>query len=134
MICDNLNQNLMATKFDLDGRLILFAAEIIDIVEALPKSIAANHLGAQLVRSGTAPSLNYGEAQGAESRNDFVHKMKVALKELRETYCCLRIIQHKKWLDTEKINSIVTENNQLIAIFVKSIETAQKNTLPKQMK
>jgi four helix bundle protein len=119
----------MRTKFDLEDRLIQFAAIIIDIAESLPPTIAGTHLASQLIRSGTAPSLNYGEAQSAESRNDFIHKMKIALKELRETSCCLRIIQSKKWLIDEKIQTVLNENNQLIAIFVKSIETAQKNKL-----
>jgi four helix bundle protein len=76
----------MERKYILDERLIEFASVIIDISEALPGSIAGNHIAGQLIRSGTAPCLQYGEAQGAESRNDFIHKMKVFLKELRETF------------------------------------------------
>ncbi|MEP6845288.1 MAG: four helix bundle protein [Panacibacter sp.] len=74
----------MERKFDLDERLFDFAADIIDVVESLPKTQAGNHLAGQLIRSGTAPALHYGEAQGAESRADFIHKMKVALKELQK--------------------------------------------------
>ena len=70
-------------KFDLEERLIKFSIDIIEVVELLPPTKAGNHLAAQLVRSGTAPALNYGEAQRAESRNDFIHKMKISLKELR---------------------------------------------------
>ena len=70
----------MNRKFDLDDRLIEFAADIIGISEKLPKTFAGNHLAGQLVRSGTSPALNYGEAQSAESRNDFIHKMKVLPK------------------------------------------------------
>ena len=114
-------------KFDLDERLIQFAAAIIDIAERLPKTYAGNHLSGQLIRSGTAPALQYGEAQGAESRSDFIHKMKIAVKELRETYNCLRIIKAKSWLSENDLNSIIEENNQLIAIFVKSISTAQEH-------
>ena len=117
----------MTSKFDIEVRLIQFACVIIDIVEVLPTNMAGNHLGSQLIRSGTSPALNYGEAQGAESRKDFIHKMKIALKELRETYCCLKIIHEKKWLGQEKMEELLDENNQLIAIFVKSIETAQRN-------
>lgn len=117
----------MNKKFDLDERLIIFASGIIDISEVLPKTFAGNHLAGQLVRSGTSPALNYGEAQSAESRNDFIHKMKIAVKELRETYNCLRIIGKKNWYPAEKLNLVLDENNQLIAIFVKSIETARKN-------
>ena len=125
---------MMNPKFDLDARLILFAATIVDIVESLPKTIAGNHLGAQLIRCGTSPCFNYAESQSAESRNDFIHKIKIALKELRETYSCLRIIQQKKWLNEEKLAAMLNENNQLIAIFVKCIETAKKNNLPKSEK
>jgi len=87
----------MERKHDLDERLIDFASSIIDIAEALPKTIAGNHLAGQLIRSGTAPCLQYGEAQSAESRADFIHKMKISAKELRETHNCLRLIRKKNW-------------------------------------
>ena len=121
----------MNWKFDLDERLINFAVEIIDVSEGLPKTFAGNHLAGQLVRSGSSPALNYGEAQSAESRNDFIHKMKVSAKELRETYKCLRIINKKKWYPEEKLLPVLDENNQLISIFVKSIETAKRNNTAK---
>jgi len=79
-------------KRDLEERLIRFAVLIIEIVESMPSTRSANHLGSQLLRSGTSPALNYGEAQSAESRRDFVHKIKIVLKELREKYVCLRIV------------------------------------------
>jgi len=120
----------MNRKFDLDERLIHFADAVIDIVESLPRTLAGNHLAGQLVRSATSPALNYGEAQSAESRNDFIHKMKISAKELRETYNCLRIIQKRNWYADDKLLPILDENNQLIAIFVKSIETARKNNKP----
>ena len=115
--------------FDLDERLIVFASLIIDVAEALPKTVAGNHLSSQLVRRGTAPALHYGEAQGAESRNDFIHKMKIGLKELRKSYNCIRIIDKKNWYKIESLKEILTENNELISIFVRSIETAQKNNI-----
>ncbi|MFN8307850.1 MAG: four helix bundle protein [Ferruginibacter sp.] len=117
----------MRRVFDLDERLIIFAVKMIDISEVLPTSFAGTHLAGQLVRSGTAPALNYGEAQGAESRNDFIHKMKISVKELRETYNCLRIIKKKNWLPENRIEPVLDENHQLISIFVKSIETAKRN-------
>ena len=117
----------MERKFDLDERLINFSVAIIDISEGLPKSFAGNHIAGQLVRSGTSPALNYGEAQSAESRNDFIHKMKISAKELRETFNCLRIIKKKNWHPDEKMLPVLDENNQLISIFVKSIETAKRN-------
>jgi len=117
----------MERKYDLDERLINFADMIIDISESLPKTFAGNHIAGQLVRSGTAPALQYGEAQSAESRNDFIHKMKIPAKELRETYNCIRLIRKRNWYAEEKILMALDENNQLISIFVKSIETAKRN-------
>ena len=85
-------------------------------------------MAGQLLRSGTSPSLNYGEAQGGESRKDFIHKIKIVLKELRESYVSLKIIKRARLHDSEeKINIGLKENNELISIFVKSAETAQKN-------
>ena len=115
-------------KFDLEERLIDFAVLIISISENLNNTRAGNHIGGQLVRSGTSPALHYGEAQSAESRNDFVHKLKILLKELRETLVALKII--KRVSLTKKINDVekgITECNELISIFVKSIETAKRN-------
>lgn len=120
-------ESLKDRKFDLDERLINFASDIIDISELLPDSLAGKHLAAQLVRSGTAPCLQYGEAQSAESRSDFIHKMKISAKELRETFNCLRLIKKKRWCTESLLDNCIAENNQLIAIFVKSIETAKNN-------
>jgi len=115
-------------KYDLEERLIEFSVLIIEIVNETPNSKSGNHLSGQLVRSGTSVSLNYGEAQSGESRKDFIHKMKIVLKELRETYICLKIIHKTKLYKTEtKIAKAKKENDELISIFVKSIETAQKN-------
>jgi len=115
-------------KFDLEERLINFAVLIIEIVNELPNTKAGNHLAGQLVRSGNSPALNYGEAQSGESRKDFVHKIKVVLKELRETFVCLKIIYRAKLYKSEsKIKGALEENNELISIFVKSVETAKKN-------
>jgi four helix bundle protein len=114
-------------KFDLHERLIDFAVQIIQITDNLKTSKAANHLSGQIVRSGTSPSLNYSEAQSAESRNDFIHKMSVVLKELRETHSCLKII-HRAMLynnDEQDLKVAVKENDELISIFVKSIETSK---------
>ncbi len=115
-------------KYDLEQRLIDFSVLSIEIVNEMPNSKAGNHLSGQLVRSGTSVALNYGEAQSAESKKDFIHKMKVILKELRETLVCLRIIHQCKLYKTEEpIAKAKTECNELISIFVKSIETARKN-------
>ena len=116
-------------KYDLEDRLIDFSVLIIEIVNEMPNSKAGNHLAGQLVRSGTSVSLNYGEAQSAESRRDFIHKMKVVLKELRETLVNLKIIHKSKLYKNEKkIIKAKKESVELISIFVKSIETAQRNS------
>ena len=92
----NAKEENKSRKYDFEERLINFAVRIINIVEALPNTRSGNHIANQLVRCGTAAAPNYGEAQSAESRKDFIHKMKIALKELRETQVWLKIIQHKK--------------------------------------
>lgn len=118
----------MVDKYDLEDRLINFSVLIIDLINDIKSNKAGNHLAGQIVRSGTSPALNYGEAQSAESRKDFIHKMKISLKELRETFICLKIIQKAKLIThVEKIESLKKENNELISIFVKSVETAKKN-------
>jgi len=116
-------------KHDLEERLINFAVLIIEIAETMPDTKAANHLAGQLLRSGTSPALNYGEAQSGESLRDFIHKIKIVLKELRESYVCLKIIHRARLYTVEdKIIIALNESNELIAIFVKSVATAQKNS------
>lgn len=115
-------------KFNLQERLINYSVLIIKIVDGTSATKAGNHLAGQLVRSGTAPALHYGEAQSAESRSDFIHKMKVALKELRETDVNLRTMHAATLFSSEKILiDGIKETSELISIFVKSIETARKN-------
>lgn len=114
--------------FDLEDRLIDFAVRIIRISESLPKTKAGNHISGQLIRSGTSPAPNYGEAQGAESRSDFIHKMKISLKELRETRVWLLMIVKADLIKpASKLNQLLDESNQLISIFVTSIRTAKQN-------
>ena len=115
-------------KFNLEDRLIDFSVLIIEIANSLSKSSAGKYLSDQLIRSGTSAALNYGEAQSGESRKDFIHKIKIVLKELRESYVCLKIIYKIKLYKSEdRIQDALKENNELISIFVKSAETAQKN-------
>ena len=109
---------------ELENRLIDFAVRVIAVVEAMPDSKAGRHIAGQLVRSGTAPAALYGEAQAAESRNDFVHKMKLCLKELRETGIWLKMIERKPLCPPDRMASITTECNELIAIFVSSVKKA----------
>ena len=90
---------------------------------------AANHLAGQLLRSGTSPALNYREAQSGESRKDFIHKIKIVLKELRESNICLSIINRTGLCKNEnKIINALNGSNEMIAIFVKSVGTTQKNS------
>ena len=115
-------------KFDLQNRLIEFTVICCDLAESLPKTRTGNHLADHLIRAGISPSLNYSEATSAESRNDFVHKMKICIKELRETLVCMKIINQKKILpEHEQIAKLMKENDELIAIFHKSISTAKTN-------
>ena len=112
-------------KYDLQDRLIEYAVKIIKISEKLPKTKAGNHIANQILRSGTSPAPNYGEAQGAESRADFIHKLKISLKELRETEVWLKIIVKSKIIDISIIEPLLKETDELISIFFKSIDTAK---------
>ena len=115
-------------KYDLEERLIDFAVKIIRIADAIPRTQIGMHLANQLIRSGSSPVLNYGEAQAGESKKDFIHKMKIALKELRETFVCLKILSRSGIIEyDEQLNKILNENNELISIFVRSVMTAEKN-------
>lgn len=111
-----------ARTYDLENRLIEFTKRVITVVEYLPDDKITNHFGGQLLRSGSSPALNYGEAQAAESAKDFIHKLKVILKELRETSICLTVLDRKSLLLDELL---LNESRQLIAIFTRSIKTAQ---------
>lgn len=115
-------------KYDLEDRLIDFGVLMIELSESMNrKRFAGRHLSGQLVRSGTSPCLNYGEAQAAESRKDFIHKLKVVLKELRETRRCLRLSSRAGlFRNGTFVKPGIDESTELIAIFVKSIQTAQK--------
>ena len=113
--------------FDLEERLIDFAVRIIRTAESLPKTRAGNHIAGQLIRCGTSPAPNYGEAQSAESRSDFIHKMKVSLKELRETRIWLLMIVKANLIKPpSKLEPLINENNELISIFVTSVKTAKQ--------
>ena len=115
------------TKYDLEERLLDYAATVIRVVEELPKTRAGNHVAGQLLRSGTSPLSNHGEAQAAESQNDFLHKMRVCLKELRESLRWLRLIARAKLLRSSKgLDFLLQETDEMIRIFVASIRTAQR--------
>jgi len=115
-------------KQELENRLIDFAATIIIVASNFEKNYAGNHLAGQIIRSGTSLALNYGEAQSAESSKDFIHKMGVCLKELRESFVCLKIIEKANLTkDLNNLSIAKTEANELISIFVSSIKTAKTN-------
>ena len=115
-------------KFDLEERLVDFAVRIIKVSDSLPNTRAGNHVRGQILRSGTSPAPNYAEAQSAESRGDFVHKVKIVLKELRETKVWLRMIVKAELIaPPSKLEPLIAENNELISIFVASVKTASKN-------
>ena len=115
-------------EFDLQDGLIDYAVRIIKLCEALPNNKTGKHICSQILRSGTSPAPNHGEAQSAESRADFVHKLKIALKELRETETWLKIIIRAQLVKpTDKLEPLLQETNELISILFRSIETAKKN-------
>ncbi|MBM4331075.1 MAG: four helix bundle protein [Deltaproteobacteria bacterium] len=111
----------------LSGRLLDFVVKVIKIVEALPKTVAGRHIGGQLMRAGTSCGANYEEGCGAESRSDFVHKMSIVLKELKETRFWLRVIHRTEMLDSKFSEPVLDECEQLCAILGKSIITAKRN-------
>ena len=117
-------------KYDLEGRLLEFASAVIDLSEKLPGTRAGNHVAGQILRSGTSPYPNHGEAEDAESREDFIHKLKLCLKELRETRRWARLIKRQGWAkDETTLVFILGETDELIRIFFSSIQTAKRNLL-----
>lgn len=110
---------------ELEEKLIKFAIDIIVLCKTTNKSFTAEHLTKQLIPSSTSVALNYGEARSGESTKDFLHKMKISLKELRESYVKLKIQKGANLIGNEKeLIRLIDENNQLISIFVSSIKTA----------
>jgi four helix bundle protein len=115
-------------KYDLEDRLLEFSVHVIRIVEQLPNTRTGSHIAGQLLRSGTSPYPNHAEAQAAESPKDFIHKLRVALKELRETQRWLKLIQHVPLIEPrERLERVLQQNDELIRIFVASIRTAENN-------
>jgi four helix bundle protein len=120
-------QLISKIRFDLEERLLDFSVRIIRLVDALPNTRAANHIAGQLLRCGTSTYGNHGEVEAAESRKDFVHKLKVCLKELKETRHWLRLIGKSSMLPETKMTSMLNETEELIKIFFSSVRTAEKN-------
>jgi four helix bundle protein len=117
-------------NYDLEERLLEFASEVIDLSESLPDTRAGNHVAGQILRSGTSPYPNHGEAEDAESRDDFIHKLKVCLKELRETRRWARLVKRKGWAKNDStLVFILGEADELVRIFYSSVQTARRNAL-----
>ncbi len=118
----------MARNYDLEDRLINYTCRMIDVVESLPKTRSGNYMAGQLIKSCHSPAFNYSESQAAESPEDFIHKLKVVLKELKECRTSLKIIIKKAYITPlSKLDPIYKETEELIAIVGKCISTAGKN-------
>ena len=120
---DDRNHQSLADK--LEERLIDFAVRIIRLSANLPRTLAGKHIAGQILRSGTSPAPNYAEARGAESQADFVHKLRIVLKELNETAVWLQILKRSCLTKTELLASIIEENRQLSRIFTASLKTTR---------
>lgn len=126
----NKRQEMKDQPYDLEERLLDYAANIIRLVERLPDTRAGNHVAGQLLRSGTSPLPNHGEAQAAESRNDFVHKFSICLKELRESRRWLLLISRAPLIKPPSVvDPLIAETESLIKIFAASIRTAEHNAV-----
>ena len=112
---------------DILERLLDFGARAGVVVDALPDTRLGRHIAGQLVRSGTSPAPNYSEGQAAESREDFCHKLGVALKELRESHVWLRLIVKAGLLPDHRLADLLDECDQLVRILASSIVTAKRN-------
>jgi four helix bundle protein len=121
------------TNHDLEERLIHFGILIIRVSEGMPRSSAGVHLSGQMLRSGTSPALNYAEAKAAEGHRDFTHKIKVVLKELRETWVNLHMTRGSG-IHPDKciVARALAESNELVAIFTKSVKTAERKSPPRK--
>jgi len=116
-----------AKAIELEERLIDFAVRIIRLTSHLPKTPTGKHIAGQIPRSGTSPAPNYGEARGAESHADFVHKIGIVLKELNETSIWLRVIDRSEMMKKDLMTGIIQENSELCRIFTASVTTARAN-------
>jgi len=114
--------------FDLEDRLLEYAVRIVRLAESIPKTRAGNHVSGHLLRCGTSPLFNHGEAEAAESPSDFIHKLRVSLKELRESLRALRLLAKVPLVDDpNRLGPLLQETDELIRIFVASIKTAERN-------
>jgi four helix bundle protein len=118
-------------RYDLEERLLDFAVNVVEFTESLPNTRAGSHIAGQLLRCGTSPLSNHGEVEAAESRKDFLHKLRICLKELRETKRWLRLVSRLKKLgEPANLPACLNEVEELIRIFAASVKTAEKNAKP----
>ena len=117
---------------DLEDRLVSLGTTVAKIATGIPSSRLGTHIATQLIRCGTAPAPNYAEARSSESRRDFVHKLKICLKELRETIVWLKYMRNLEMGPVEPVQGAIQEADELIAIFVTSIATARRNEKKKR--
>jgi len=114
-------------KYDLEERLLDFTVGVVRLADSLPNSKAGNHIAGQLLRCGTSPLANHGEVEAAESRKDFLHKLRICLKELREIWRWLRLIGRLELTDGAALRASLNEVEELIRIFAASVRTTEKN-------
>jgi len=115
----------MEERQELDERLLEYGARVIKLVEALPRSLVGRRIGDQLLRSATSVGANYEEAQGAESKGDFVHKLQIALKEMRESHYWLRLLLKAQIFPSERLADLLDEATQLRAMLSKAVAKAK---------
>jgi four helix bundle protein len=124
----NAQRSSASRAYDLEDRLLAYAVRIIRVAESMKRSAAGMHIADQLLRSRTSPSGNHGEAEGAESREDFIHKLPVCFKELRGSRRCLKLIQRADLIDKpELLGALLNEADELVRIFAQSIQTVAKH-------
>jgi four helix bundle protein len=114
-------------QYDLEDRLLDYAERVVRVVDALPDSLTGRHMAGQLLRCGTSPYANHGEAQAAESRNDFIHKLGVCYKEMRDSRRWLRLIHRLGLVEPARLDALLIEAEELTKIFAASIRTARGN-------
>jgi four helix bundle protein len=119
---------MFTTKYDLEDRLVEYTCRMIDVVDALPQTRVGNYVAGQLIKCWHSPAFNYGEVQAAESRADFIHKLGICLKELKECRTALKIIIKKEMIKpVGRLQGVFKETEELISIIAKSIDTAKRN-------
>ena len=111
---------------DVEERLLLFGVRVLRLIDAMPETAAGKHVGKQVLRSGTSPAPNYAEARAAESDADFVHKLKIALKELNETHIWLRMMNLAELVKAGSLEDLIDENKQLCRILAATIRTTKE--------